>query len=97
MKLTVKDVAKLSGLSESTIRVYSWRKKLGTVEGGKKYFTRAEVSKMSKAAKSEEHAKGKPVKAKPPKPALKVKEEPKPEPKKPSFWRFLGFKEKKQG
>jgi hypothetical protein len=87
-------------LSESTIRVYSWRKKLGTVEGGKKYFTRAEVSKMSKAAKLEEHGKGKPVKpvkAKPSKPALKAKEEPKPEPKKPSFWRFLGFKEKKQG
>ena len=96
MKLTVKDVAKLSGLSESTIRVYSWRKKLGTVEGGKKYFTRAEVSKMSKAAKPEGYAKGKPIKTKPPKPPVKAKEEPKQEPKKPSFWSFLGFREKKQ-
>ena len=110
MKLTVKDVAKRSGLSESTIRVYSWRMKLGTVEAGKKYFTQAEADKMTKAAATQGGEKGKTARKKASKPSVKQKwkprskpkdqprepqiEQPKEPQKKPSFWRFLGLQRK---
>lgn len=46
MKLSVKDVAELTGLSVSTVRQYSWRLKIGTKEGTKKFFTREEAKKI---------------------------------------------------
>lgn len=47
MKLTVEDVAKMTGLSISTVRQYSWRMKLGTKEGTRKMFSREEAKKLS--------------------------------------------------
>ena len=47
MKLTVKAVAKMTGLTESTVRQYAWQKKLGKVEGRQKVFTLAEAKKLA--------------------------------------------------
>jgi hypothetical protein len=46
MKLSVQDVAKKTGLSVSTVRQYSWRMRLGTKKGTRKYFTPAEVKRL---------------------------------------------------
>ncbi len=76
MKLTVQDVARLTGLSISTVRQYSWRMHVGTKVGNKKFFTNAEAKKIStgdlpkltKKIKSRKPAK----KAKPRKPSKKT-------------------------
>jgi hypothetical protein len=54
MKLTVRDVAKMTGLSISTVRQYSWRMKVGKKEGTTKYFTHDEA----KAIGSGNHKRG---------------------------------------
>ena len=46
MKLTIQAVAKMTGLSESTVRQYAWQKKLGKLEGRTKVFTLAEAKKL---------------------------------------------------
>jgi hypothetical protein len=46
MKLTVTDVARLTGLSISTVRQYSWRMQVGTKVGNKKFFTNAEAKRI---------------------------------------------------
>ena len=43
MKLTVKDVARITGLSIGTVRSYAWRLKLGKREGRSKVFTLEEA------------------------------------------------------
>ena len=46
MKLTVEDVAQLTGLTAGTVREYARRMKLGTIEGRKKVFTKAEAKEL---------------------------------------------------
>ena len=46
LKLTIQVVAKMTGLSESTVRQYAWEKKLGKLEGRTKVFTLAEAKKL---------------------------------------------------
>ena len=46
MKLTVEDVAKLTGFTAGTVREYARRMRLGTIEGRKKFFTKAEVKQL---------------------------------------------------
>jgi hypothetical protein len=43
MKLTVEEVAKLTKLSVATIRLHAAKKKLGTREGNRRYFSREDV------------------------------------------------------
>ena len=63
MKLTVQDVAKMTKLSVSTVRQYSWRMKLGTKEGTRKFFTQAEAKKIgSKSLPKAAKKKAKPTK-----------------------------------
>jgi hypothetical protein len=52
MKLTVQDVAKITGLSIATVRQYSWRMKLGTKVGTKKFFTSVEAKKIGSGSRS---------------------------------------------
>jgi hypothetical protein len=76
MKQTVQDVARITGLSISTVRQYSWRMHVGTKVGNKKFFTNAEAKtiatgdlpKPTKKIKSNKPAK----KTKPRKPAKKA-------------------------
>ena len=44
--MTVEDVAQLTGLTAGTVREYARRMKLGTIEGRKKVFTKAEAKEL---------------------------------------------------
>lgn len=46
MKLSVEAVAKMTGLSPSTVRQYAWERKIGKIEGRAKVFTLAEAKKL---------------------------------------------------
>ena len=46
MKLTVEDVAQLTGFTAGTVREYARRMGLGTIEGRKKVFTKAEAKEL---------------------------------------------------
>jgi hypothetical protein len=69
MKLTVSDVARITGLSISTVRQYSWRMRIGTKVGNKKFFTNAEAKRLGsgklpkpvKSAKTRKPAPKRPV------------------------------------
>jgi hypothetical protein len=43
MKLTVEDIARMTGLEEGTIRTRAWKMKLGKREGRRLYFSKAEA------------------------------------------------------
>jgi len=93
MKYTVEQIAKITGLTVNTLRVYTSQKGLGTRSGNRVYYTDADVAKLKKGRRSPA-AKGKawkkpaqkrsapaPVKAKPRKRAGEekpVKEQPAP-------------------
>lgn len=47
MKLTVEQVAKMTKLSTATVRLYASRKKLGTKEGNRRYFSKQDVEAIS--------------------------------------------------
>jgi hypothetical protein len=93
VKLTIKDVAKMSGLAESSVRQYAWERGIGRIVGRTKYFTPSEARKLSakrsKTSSRKTQAEG-----------------PKIEPeqvvsgrqavvRKRSVWSFLGFGEAK--
>lgn len=46
MKLTVEDVAQLTGLAPGTVREYARRMGVGKIEGRRKYFTKAEAKQI---------------------------------------------------
>ncbi len=46
MKLTVEQVAKMTKLSTATVRLYASRKKLGTKEGNRRYFSKQDVEEL---------------------------------------------------
>ena len=46
MKLTVEDVVQLTGLTAGTVREYARRMKVGTIEGRRKVFTKAEAKQI---------------------------------------------------
>jgi hypothetical protein len=52
MKLTVEQVAKMTNLSMATVRLYASRKKLGTKEGNRRYFSKKDVEELSGATSS---------------------------------------------
>ena len=52
MKLTVEQVAKMTNLSTATVRLYASRKKLGTKEGNRRYFSKKDVEELSGATSS---------------------------------------------
>ena len=52
MKLTVEEVAKLTKLSVATIRLHAAKKKLGTKEGNRRYFTRKDVDEIKGSSSS---------------------------------------------
>ncbi len=105
MKFTVEQVAKLTKLSAATVRVYASRQKLGTREGNKRYFSKADVNKLMQKAPAAGARKPAPTKkrkarttrpaSRPQKPVQKPVEKKAPEmkaetpPKKRSFWSFL--------
>lgn len=60
MKLTVEEVAKLTKLSVATIRLHAAKKKLGTKEGNRRYFSRKDVDEI-KGSSSGGNAKKKPA------------------------------------
>ena len=59
MKLTVEDVARMNNLSVSTVRQYSWRMKVGTKKGTRKYFTREEAKMIGAGGQSKSKPKAK--------------------------------------
>lgn len=105
LKLSIQAVAKMTGLSESTVRQYAWQKKLGKLEGRTKFFTLAEAKKLGglKSASVEKQKGKKPAtkraKTVRPRKAIAAKaavESPKTEQKqfvkeRRSFWSFLGI------
>ena len=105
MKLTIQAVAKMTGLSESTVRQYAWQKKLGKLEGRTKVFTLTEAKKLGglKSASATKRKRKKPTTRRPitarPKKAIRAKdpiESPKTGQKQSvkeqrSFWAFLGI------
>ena len=106
MKLTVEEVAKRTGLTESTVRQYARQKKLGKLEGRSKVFTLAEAKKLGglkdgskKAKRAKRPAAARPKTRPSPKRDARVtvqKEPAKTEAKLPSnekksFWSFLGI------
>ncbi len=52
MKLTVEQVAKMTKLSTATVRLYASRKKLGTKEGNRRYFSKKDVEELTGASSS---------------------------------------------
>jgi hypothetical protein len=52
MKYTVEQVAKLTKLSTATVRLYASRKKLGTREGNRRYFSQKDVDLLTKTPSS---------------------------------------------
>jgi hypothetical protein len=105
LKLTIQSVAKMTGLSESTVRQYAWERKLGKRGGRTKVFTLAEAKKLG-GLKSASAKRQKPKKsvsrrrrAASPKKAIPAKgatRSPKSEQaqsikKRRSFWAFLVF------
>jgi hypothetical protein len=52
MKLTVEEVAKLTKLSVATIRLHAAKKKLGTREGNRRYFSRKDVDAIKGSSPS---------------------------------------------
>jgi hypothetical protein len=105
LKLTIQAVAKMTGLSESTVRQYAWQKKLGKLEGRTKVFTLAEAKKLGglKSTSATKKRRKKPTTRRPsaarPKKAMPAKgtaESSKTERKQSvkewrSFWAFLGI------
>ena len=105
MKLTIQAVAKMTGLTESTVRQYAWQKKLGKLEGRTKVFTLAEAKKLGglKGASATRQRRKKPAtrrrSAASPKKAIPAKgatKSPKADQeqsikKRRSFWAFLGI------
>jgi hypothetical protein len=105
VKITIQAVAKMTGLSESTVRQYAWEKKLGKLEGRTKVFTLAEAKKLGglKSASATRQKRKKPTTRRPitprPRKAVPSKgavESPKTEQKQSakerrSFWAFLGI------
>ncbi len=99
MKLTAEDVAKATKLSIATVRVYAAQKKLGTREGNRRFFTKADLEKFRSSApsprKSSKRKAGRPKAAK--KTAAKTKpvvrqdlpSKPEPKPVRRSFWDFF--------
>lgn len=66
MKLTVEQVATMTKLSTATVRLYASRKKLGTKEGNRRYFSKKDVEELtgpssSSSRKSKAAQKGKPT------------------------------------
>jgi hypothetical protein len=57
MKLTVEEVAKLTKLSVATIRLHAAKKKLGTKEGNRRYFSRKDVDEIKGSSSSGSAAK----------------------------------------
>ena len=51
MKLTAEDVAKATKLSLSTVRVYALQKKLGSKEGNRRFFTKADLKRFTAPVK----------------------------------------------
>jgi hypothetical protein len=94
MKLTAEDVAKATKLSVATVRVYASQKKLGTKEGNKKFFSKADIKKFrASVPSSKRSSKLKAAKKATVKTRLKVKKaphsQPEPKPVRRSFWNFL--------
>jgi hypothetical protein len=52
MKLTVEQVAKMTKLSTATVRLYASRKKLGTKEGNRRYFSKKDVEELTGSSSS---------------------------------------------
>jgi hypothetical protein len=73
MKLSVNDVARMTGLSISTVRQYSWRMKVGTKEGTRKFFTRDEAKRIGSGNLPKSAGKVKKVKTAKKIPARKAK------------------------
>ena len=108
LKLTIQAVAKMTGLSESTVRQYAWERKLGKREGRTKVFTLAEAKKLGglKSASAAKRERKKPTTKKAARvrpreivPAKVVGEPPKTDQKQPikerrPFWAFLGIGKK---
>jgi hypothetical protein len=106
LKLTVQAVAKMTGLSESTVRQYAWEKKLGKRDGKSKVFTVAEAKEIggpkngrrTKQGKRRITSTKKATSARPSRHlsdrkaevATKVVQE-RPTEKRRSFWAFLGI------
>lgn len=103
MKLTVEQVAKKTNLSTATVRLYASRKKLGTKEGNRRYFSQKDVDLLTKtpssggrkrkAAKKAAPAKRK-VGGKKPATAVStfaaaIPAKPAPKPESRSFWSFF--------
>jgi hypothetical protein len=105
LKLTIQAVAKMTGLSESTVRQHAWQKKLGKLEGRTKVFTLAEAKKLGvlKSTSATKQKRKKPATRRPitarqrkPTPSKGAKESSKTEQKQSakerrSFWGFLGI------
>jgi hypothetical protein len=85
VKLTIKDVAKMSGLADSTIRQYAWERGIGRIEGRTKVFTPAEAQKLSGKSKRSKSP-GRQVKAE----GLKI-ETAQVVARRRSVWSILGF------
>ena len=93
MKLTAKDVAKATKLSLTTVRVYASQRKIGTKEGGKRFFSKADIKKFTASAQSSRPNKPKSIK----KTTVKIKPvarqvpqyQPEAKPVKRSFWDSL--------
>ena len=81
MKLTVEEVAKLTKLSVATIRLHAAKKKLGTKEGNRRYFTRKDVDEIKGSSSSGSSTK---------KPAGKRPAGKKPADRKPAGKKTLG-------
>jgi Helix-turn-helix domain len=94
MKLTAEDVAKATKLSVATVRVYAVQKKIGTKEGNKRFFTKADLKKFTASGPSGKRS-ARPKTAKKVKPMTKreVKEvlhsQPEPKPARRSFLDFF--------
>lgn len=52
MKFTVEEVAKVTKLSVATVRLHAAKKKLGTREGNRRYFSREDVDVIKGSSRS---------------------------------------------
>ena len=103
MKLTVEAVAKMTGLSASTVRQYAWERKIGTKEGRLRVFTIAEAKRLgglkegTRRKRPRRKAVAKPRASHGKVTVSPVNREPprtearQPELEKRSFWSFLGI------
>jgi hypothetical protein len=46
MKYTVEQVARMTGLSTSTVRQYAWKMGLGEKKGNRKFYTKTDALKI---------------------------------------------------